>query len=50
MILDNINSPSDLKKLSISELPVVAQEIREGLFNRLTKIGEIGRASCRERV
>ena len=39
MILDKINSPSDLKKLSISELPVVANEIREGLFNRLTKIG-----------
>ena len=39
MILDKINSPTDLKKLSISELPVVAQEIREGLFNRLTKIG-----------
>ena len=39
MILDNINSPSDLKKLSVSELPSVAKEIREGLFNRLTKIG-----------
>ena len=39
MILDKINSPLDLKKLSISELPAVADEIREGLFNRLTKIG-----------
>lgn len=39
MILDKINSPADLKKISISELPVVADEIREGLFNRLTKIG-----------
>lgn len=39
MILDKINSPSDLKKISVSELPVVANEIREGLFNRLTKIG-----------
>ena len=39
MILDKINSPADLKKLSVDELPVVAQEIREGLFNRLTKIG-----------
>ena len=39
MILDKINSPADLKKLSVSELPAVAQEIREGLFNRLTKIG-----------
>lgn len=39
MILDKINSPADLKKLSVAELPVVAEEIREGLFNRLTKIG-----------
>ena len=39
MILDNINSPKDLKKHSISELETVANEIREGLFNRLTKIG-----------
>ena len=39
MILDKINSPADLKKLSLSELSVVAEEIREGLFNRLTKIG-----------
>ncbi len=39
MILDKIDSPSDLKKLSLSELPEVAAEIREGLFNRLTKIG-----------
>ena len=39
MILDNINSPKDLKKYSVSELETVANEIREGLFNRLTKIG-----------
>ena len=39
MILDKINSPADLKKLPLSELSVVAEEIREGLFNRLTKIG-----------
>ena len=39
MILDKIDSPSDLKELSLSELPEVAAEIREGLFNRLTKIG-----------
>ena len=41
MILDNINSPADLKKLSISQLPAVADEIREGLFNRLTKSADI---------
>ena len=39
MILDNISSPKDLKKYSVSELETVADEIREGLFNRLTKIG-----------
>ncbi len=39
MILDNINTPKDLKKYSVSELETVAKEIREGLFNRLTKIG-----------
>ncbi len=39
MIIDNINSPKDLKKYSVSELKTVADEIREGLFNRLTKIG-----------
>ncbi len=39
MILDSINSPEDLKKHSVSELETIALEIREGLFNRLTKIG-----------
>ena len=39
MILDTINSPKDLKKYSVSELETIAGEIREGLFNRLTKIG-----------
>ena len=39
MLLDKINSPEDLKKLTIEELTSLAAEIREGLFNRLTKIG-----------
>ena len=39
MLLDKIDSPSDLKKLALSDLPLLAGEIREGLFNRLTKIG-----------
>ncbi|MBQ8680725.1 MAG: 1-deoxy-D-xylulose-5-phosphate synthase [Treponema sp.] len=39
MILDTINSPKDLKKYSVPELETIAGEIREGLFNRLTKIG-----------
>ncbi len=39
MILDNINSPADVKKLAIAELETLAGEIREALFNRLTKVG-----------
>ncbi len=38
-ILKTINSPSDVKKLNVSELTALAQDIRDGLFNRLTKIG-----------
>ena len=39
MLLDSINSPEDLRKLSVEQLGGLAGEIREGLFNRLTKIG-----------
>ncbi len=39
MKLDNINSPADVKKLTISEMETLADEIREALFNRLTKVG-----------
>lgn len=38
-ILKDINSPDDVKKLNMEELKVLANDIREGLFNRLTKIG-----------
>lgn len=38
-ILNKINTPKDLKKLDIKELNKLADEIREALFNRLTKIG-----------
>mgnify|MGYP002523915306 CR=1 FL=1 len=38
-LLSKINCPGDVKKLSLSELETLAGEIREGLFNRLTKIG-----------
>ena len=38
-ILNKINSPKDLKKLDIKSLNQLADEIREALFNRLTKIG-----------
>jgi 1-deoxy-D-xylulose-5-phosphate synthase len=38
-ILNTINSPADVKKLSIEQLKILAGDIREALFNRLTKIG-----------
>ena len=38
-ILKDINSPDDVKKLNMEELKVLANDIRDGLFNRLTKIG-----------
>lgn len=38
-VLSKINEPKDLKGLTIDELNILAEEIREGLFNRLTKIG-----------
>lgn len=38
-ILNKINSPSDLKKLTISELSDLSKDIRDALFNRLTKKG-----------
>ena len=38
-ILDKINNPEDVKKLNINELKLLANDIREGLFNRLTKMG-----------
>lgn len=38
-ILNKINSPKDVKKLSIKELNILAEDVREALFNRLSKIG-----------
>lgn len=38
-ILKNINSPKDVKKLDMAQLNILAQDIRDALFNRLTKIG-----------
>ena len=38
-ILKDINSPDDVKKLNMEELKVLANDIRDGLFNRLKKIG-----------
>ena len=38
-MLNKINSPEDVKKLNLEELNKLAEDIRDGLFNRLTKIG-----------
>lgn len=39
MVLDKINGPSDLSKLSIDELLLLANEIREVINNRVDTIG-----------
>ena len=38
-ILKTINSPADVKKLNAAELETLAADVREALFNRLSKIG-----------
>ena len=38
-VLNKVNSPEDVKRLNIEELNELASDLREGLFNRLTKIG-----------
>ena len=38
-ILENINSPQDVKKLSLDEMKILAQEIRQGILNRVDKVG-----------
>lgn len=39
MLLETIKSPKDVKKLSLSELQQLAQEIREGILNRDSLVG-----------
>ncbi|MEX0360732.1 MAG: 1-deoxy-D-xylulose-5-phosphate synthase N-terminal domain-containing protein, partial [Allomuricauda sp.] len=42
-LLTHINSPQDLKKLSVSELPLLAQELREFIIDIVaTKEGHLG--------
>jgi 1-deoxy-D-xylulose-5-phosphate synthase len=38
-ILNRINSPADVKELNAVELEGLASDVRDALFNRLTKIG-----------
>lgn len=39
MFLENINSPKDVKKLKISDLKILADEVRSAVINRISKIG-----------
>ncbi|GIO11800.1 1-deoxy-D-xylulose-5-phosphate synthase [Cohnella xylanilytica] len=39
MLLDRIDSPADLKKLALSDLPLLAQEIRQFLIEKLSATG-----------
>jgi 1-deoxy-D-xylulose-5-phosphate synthase len=39
VLLEQVNSPSDLKKLAIEELPILAEEIRKFLIESLSKTG-----------
>lgn len=38
-ILENINSPADVKKLSLGEMNILAEEIRLGVINRVDEVG-----------
>ncbi|MCX5688115.1 MAG: 1-deoxy-D-xylulose-5-phosphate synthase [Candidatus Omnitrophica bacterium] len=38
-LLDNINNPADLKKLSVDKLPALAHEIREIIINNVASSG-----------
>ncbi len=38
-LLDQINFPDDLKKLSVEQLPTVADELREEIFEQVSKTG-----------
>ena len=38
-ILEKINSPQDVKKLSLGEMKILADEIRQGILNRVDKVG-----------
>ncbi|MCA9309943.1 MAG: 1-deoxy-D-xylulose-5-phosphate synthase, partial [Phycisphaerales bacterium] len=38
-LLDAIHTPADLRRLSIDELPALASEIREAIFNQVSQTG-----------
>ena len=38
-ILESINSPADVKKLSLEQMTILSDEIRKGILNRVNQIG-----------
>lgn len=38
-VLETINSPDDVKKLSVERMNILADEIRQGIINRVDKVG-----------
>ena len=38
-VLESINSPEDVKKLSLEKMNILSDEIRQGILNRVNKIG-----------
>ena len=38
-VLETINSPEDVKNLSLDKMNILAQEIRQGIINRVDKVG-----------
>ena len=46
-LLQKVNNPADIKKLSREELQQLCDQLRQYIID---VVSEIGRASCRERV
>jgi 1-deoxy-D-xylulose-5-phosphate synthase len=38
-LLPTINGPADVKRLTLEQLPILAQEVREAIFNQVSKVG-----------
>ncbi|MBQ7126677.1 hypothetical protein IJO12_06285, partial [bacterium] len=38
-IFENINSPADLKNLSLNDMKILASDIRKAIINRVNLIG-----------
>ena len=39
MYIEKIHSPADLRKLEVSELKIVADEVRDAVLNRVSRHG-----------